>query len=159
MRRFAPVSRAVAPYVNLRTARTRATAPGRHRSSPDHAVHALHRVPADRTLIGVRAIVANPSAVDGGGQVNKADLVSHVADETSVTRTTAERVVGAVFTAIGDALARGEPVAIAGFGKFGTRSRAARRGHNPQTGEPVAIAASRTPSFKAAKALRDAVNA
>ena len=47
---------------------------------------------------------------------------------------------------------------IAGFGKFVIRSRAARRGRNPQTGEPVAIVASRVPSFKAAKALRDAVN-
>ena len=62
--------------------------------------------------------------------MNEADLVSHVAAETSVTRTAAERMVGGVVTAIGDALARGEPVAIAGFGKFATRSRAARRGRN-----------------------------
>ena len=106
--------------------------PRRPRSSRDHAVHGLHRVRADATLLAVRAIVANPTAVDGGEQMNKADLVSHVAAETSVTRTTAERMVGAVVTAIGDALARGEPVAIAGFGKFATRSRAARRGRNPQ---------------------------
>ena len=158
-RHYAPAIRALTLYLTRQTARTRATAPGRPRSSRDHAVHGLHRVRADATLIAVRAIVANPTAVDGGEQMNKADLVSHVAAETSVTRTTAERMVGAVVTAIGDALARGEPVAIAGFGKFATRSRAARRGRNPQTGEPVAIAASRAPSFKAAKALRDAVNA
>ena len=90
--------------------------------------------------------------------MNKAELASHVAAETSVTRADAERMVEAMFSAIGDALARDEPVAIAGFGKFAVRSRAARSGRNPQTGEPVAIAASKAPSFKAAKALRDAVN-
>ena len=90
--------------------------------------------------------------------MNRNDLVSHVAAETSVTRVGAERMVAAVFSAIGNALARDEPVTIAGFGKFVMRSRAGRQGRNPQTGEPVAIAASRAPSFKAAKALRDAVN-
>ena len=90
--------------------------------------------------------------------MNKAELASHVAAETSATRAAAERMVGAVFSAIGDALARDEPVAIAGFGKFAVRSRAARTGRNPQTGEPVDIAASKVPSFKAAKALRDAVD-
>ena len=90
--------------------------------------------------------------------MTKAELIAHVAAETSVTRATADRLVGAVFSAIGDALARDEPVTIAGFGKFFARSRPARTGRNPQTGEPVAIAASKAPSFKAAKALRDSVN-
>ena len=90
--------------------------------------------------------------------MNKAELVTHVATEASVTRATAERLVGVVFSAIADALAREEPVAIAGFGTFATRSRAARRGRNPRTGEPVAVPASTVPSFKAAKALREAVN-
>ena len=90
--------------------------------------------------------------------MNKAELVSHVAAETSTTRAAAERMVGAVFAAIADALARDETVAIAGFGKFAVRGRAARQGRNPQTGEPVAVPASKAPSFKPAKALRDAVN-
>ena len=90
--------------------------------------------------------------------MNKAELTAHVAAETSVTRATADSLVGAVFSAIADALARDETVAIAGFGKFELRSRPARTGRNPRTGEPVAIAASRAPSFKPAKALRDAVN-
>ena len=90
--------------------------------------------------------------------MNKSQLSAHVAAETSVTRATADRLVDAVFSAIADALARDETVAIAGFGKFDVRSRAARTGRNPRTGEPVAIAASRTPSFKPAKALRDAVS-
>ena len=90
--------------------------------------------------------------------MNKAELTAHVAAETSVTRATADSLVGAVFSAIADALARDETVAIAGFGKFELRSRPARAGRNPRTGAPVAIAASRAPSFKPAKALRDAVN-
>ena len=74
-----------------------------------------------------------------------------------MTRAAADRVVGAVFSAIADALVRDETVAITGFGKFTVRSRAARQGRNPQTAEPVAIAAFRVPSFKPAKALCDAV--
>ena len=91
--------------------------------------------------------------------MNRNELAAHVAAETSTTRAAVERMAGAVFSAIGDALARGEPAAIAGFGTFAVRSRAARRGRNPRTAEPVDIAASRAPSFKAAKALRDPVNA
>lgn len=90
--------------------------------------------------------------------MNKHELASHVAVGTSVTTADAERLIGVVFSAIADALARGESVTIAGFGKFATRNRAARTGRNPRTGEPIAIAASRMPSFKPAKALRDAVN-
>ena len=88
----------------------------------------------------------------------KSELVSHVAAGTSVTGADAERLVGAVFSTIADTLARDEPVAIAGFGKFATRSRAARTDRNPRTGEPVAVPASRAASFEPAKALRDEVN-
>ena len=90
--------------------------------------------------------------------MNRNQLAAHVAAETSVIRATAYSLVGAVFSAIADALARDQTAATAGFGKFELRSRAARAGRNPRTGEPVAIAASRAPSFKPAKALRDAVN-
>lgn len=105
-----------------------------------------------------RAASRHSIAVHGENPMTKSELVSRVADETSITRADAERMVGAVFSAIADALARGEPVAIAGFGRFVVRERAARRGRNPQTGEPVAIAAATAASFKPAKALRDAIN-
>ena len=90
--------------------------------------------------------------------MNKHELVSHVAAGTSMTRADAKRLIGAVFSTIADALARDEPVVIAGFGKFATRSRPARTARNPRTGDPVAVPASRAPSFRPAKALRDAVN-
>ena len=65
--------------------------------------------------------------------MNKTELVSHVAAEISTTRA-AVRMVDAVFSVIADALARDEPVAIAGFGKFAVRGRAARQVPNPRTG-------------------------
>ena len=68
-------------------------------------------------------------------------------------------MVAAVFAAVGDSLAKGEPVSIAGFGTFTTRSRPARQVRNPRTGEAIAIAASTALAFKPGKALRDAVNA
>ena len=90
--------------------------------------------------------------------MTKTELVSHVAAETSTAKAAAERMVGAVFSAIADALARDEPVAIAEFGKFAVPNPAARLGHNTRTGEPVAVLASKVLSFKPGKALRNAVN-
>ena len=90
--------------------------------------------------------------------MNKSDIVSRVAAQSSLSRAAADSVVNAVFTAIGDGLSRDEAVAIAGFGTFSIKKRAARAGRNPRTGEPIAIAASSVPSFKASKALRDAVS-
>ena len=91
--------------------------------------------------------------------MNKSELSVHLAAETAVTRTTADNVVYALFATIAEALARGEKVSIPGFGTFGTRSRPARQGRNPATGESIAISASTTPTFKAGKTLRDSVNA
>ena len=90
--------------------------------------------------------------------MNKSELSSRVAAAASMSRTEADTAVSAVFSAIADALAAGETVAIAGFGTFSTKERSARTGRNPRTGEAISIAASRAPAFKAGKALRDAVN-
>ena len=90
--------------------------------------------------------------------MKKAELSSRVASEASLSRVDADRVVNAVFRAIGDALANGETVRISGFGTFSTRARAARQGRNPRTGERIAIPASKVPSFKASKPLRNGVN-
>ena len=89
--------------------------------------------------------------------MKKSDLTAHVATEASMTQAQASGVVDAVFSAISDSLARDESVAIAGFGTFSTKTRGARQGHNPRTGEGIAIAASKSPTFKAGKTLRDAV--
>ena len=89
--------------------------------------------------------------------MNKRELAARVAASTSLSRSEADAAVSAVFSAIADALAGGETVTIAGFGAFSTRSRPARPGRNPRTGEAITIAASTAPSFKAGKTLRDAV--
>ena len=90
--------------------------------------------------------------------MTRSELCARVAAATSLSKADAVAATGAVFSAIADALARGEAVSIARFGTFTTRERAARRGRNPRTGEAVHIAASRVPAFRTAQALRDAVN-
>ena len=84
---------------------------------------------------------------------------SGAASSGTLAKPSADLMMAAVFAAVGDSLAKGEPVSIAGFGTFTTKSRPARQGRNPRTGEAIAIAASTAPAFKSGKALRDAVNA
>ena len=90
-------------------------------------------------------------------RMKKSDLSSRLATEMSLSKAQASGVVDAVFSAIADALARDESVAIAGLGTFSTKTRGARQGRNPRTGESIEIAASKSPSFKAGKTLRGAV--
>ena len=90
--------------------------------------------------------------------MNKKDLGDAVGASFGGSKAMGGAAVDAVFDAIAKALARGEEVQVAGFGKFEVRQRAARMGRNPRTGEPVQIAASKAPAFKAAKGLKDTVN-
>ena len=90
--------------------------------------------------------------------MNKSDIGDRLADRLGLSKALAKDAVDGVFEANGEALANGEEVRLAGFGTFGARNRAARTGRNPQTGEGLSIPASKTPSFKAGKVLRDAVN-
>ena len=88
--------------------------------------------------------------------MNKGELINAVATN-GLTKKDAGAAVDAVFGAIGDALAKGETVQLIGFGTFGVKERAAREGRNPRTGEVVKIKASKIPTFKAGKALKDKV--
>ena len=90
--------------------------------------------------------------------MNKSDLVSKVADLTSLSKIDADKAVDATFAAIADALKAGEDVRLVGFGSFSVASRPARDGKNPRTGETIAIPASRAPKFSVGKALKEAVN-
>ena len=90
--------------------------------------------------------------------MNKTELIAAVAQKTELSKKDAENAVAAVFGSIEDALKAGEKVQLIGFGTFDVSKRAARKGHNPQTGEEVKIAACKAPKFKAGKALKDAVN-
>ena len=90
--------------------------------------------------------------------MNKGDFVSAVADSAELSKADAGRAVEAVIEVITKALKKGDTVALVGFGTFLARKRAARTGRNPRTGQTIKIKASKNPSFKAGKALKDALN-
>ena len=89
--------------------------------------------------------------------MNKTELINAVA-AAGLTKKDAGIAVDAVLASIGDTLAKGESVALLGFGTFSVKERAAREGRNPRTGAEIKIKASTVPQFKAGKALKDAVN-
>lgn len=90
--------------------------------------------------------------------MNKSELVASVAEVAELTKKDAEKAVNAVFASVQKALVEDDKVQIIGFGTFEVRTRAARKGRNPQTGETIEITASKNPVFKAGKALKEAVN-
>jgi DNA-binding protein HU-beta len=90
--------------------------------------------------------------------MNKAELASAVAAKTGFTKKDSDKALGAVIDAISDALKAGDKVQVVGFGTFEVKNRPARVARNPHNGEPIAVAASKAPAFKAGKALKDAVN-
>ena len=90
--------------------------------------------------------------------MNKTELVAGVAEKAGLTKKDAEKAVNALFDCVQQALAGGEKVQLIGFGTFEVKKRAARKGRNPRTGPDIEIPASSSPSFKAGKALKDAVN-
>ena len=89
--------------------------------------------------------------------MNKTELIAAVAEKTGMTKKDAERVINATFEAITASLAKGDKVAVSGFGNFEVKAREARVGRNPRTKETIQIPATKLPAFKAAKALKDAV--
>lgn len=90
--------------------------------------------------------------------MNKAELIDAVAASADIPKAAAGRALDAIIESIEGALKKGDSVALVGFGTFSVKERAARTGRNPQTGAPIEIAAAKIPSFKAGKALKDAVN-
>jgi len=89
--------------------------------------------------------------------LNKADLINHVAANADLSKAAAAEAVEAVLGGITGALQNGDAVSLVGFGTFSVAARAARTARNPRTGEPIEVAASKAPKFKAGKALKDAV--
>ena len=90
--------------------------------------------------------------------MNKADLVAAMAEKAGVSKKDAEASLKAFTDVVAEELKKGEKIQLVGFGTFEVSERAAREGRNPQTGESMSIQASKTPKFKAGKALKDAVN-
>jgi DNA-binding protein HU-beta len=90
--------------------------------------------------------------------MNKSDIIEAMADAADISKAKAGQALDGMIAAIVKAMQEGDQVAIAGFGSFVVRERAARSGRNPKTGETIQIEASRSPAFKAGKAFKDAVN-
>jgi DNA-binding protein HU-beta len=90
--------------------------------------------------------------------VNKSELIDAIAASADIPKAAAGRALDATVDAITNALKEGDQVVLVGFGTFAVKERAARTGRNPQTGQPIQIAAAKVPGFKPGKALKDAVN-
>lgn len=91
--------------------------------------------------------------------MNKTELIAAVAENAGISKKDAEKALKAFTDVVAKELVNGEKVQLVGFGTFEVSERAAREGRNPKTGEKMPIAASKTPKFKAGKALKDMVNA
>ncbi|MEH7292251.1 HU family DNA-binding protein [Priestia megaterium] len=89
--------------------------------------------------------------------MNKTELVEAVAVKAELSKKDASKVVDTLVETISNTLSQEEKIQLIGFGTFEVRERAARTGRNPQTGEEMQISASKTPTFKAGKELKDAV--
>jgi DNA-binding protein HU-beta len=90
--------------------------------------------------------------------VNKTQLVEKIAENADISKASAGRALDAVIEAVTETLKADEQVALVGFGTFSVRTRAARTGRNPKTGEEIQIAEAKVPAFKAGKALKEACN-
>lgn len=91
--------------------------------------------------------------------MNKTELVAAMAEKAEISKKDAENALTVFTNVVADALVDGDKVAITGFGTFEVVERTERQGRNPATGEVITIAASKSPKFKAGKALKDAVKA
>ena len=90
--------------------------------------------------------------------MNKTDLIAAAAEQSGIAKKDAERVLNAAIDTIVASLSKGERVQLSGFGSCETKDREARVGRNPRTKESIEIPATRTPAFKASKALKDTVS-
>ena len=90
--------------------------------------------------------------------MNKTELVAAMAEKTGLSKKDAEASIKAFTDVVAEELKKGEKIQLVGFGTFEVSERAARTGRNPQTGAEMTIAASKSPKFKAGKALKDSLN-
>ncbi|MBQ0052139.1 MAG: HU family DNA-binding protein [Treponema sp.] len=90
--------------------------------------------------------------------MNKTELVDAIAKDTGLSKKDSEAALKSFIENVSKAMEKGDSVQLVGFGTFEVGERAARSGRNPKTGETITIAASKSPKFKAGKALKDRVN-
>lgn len=90
--------------------------------------------------------------------MNKTDLINSIASKSGLNKKNSEAALNAFIASVEDSLQKGDKVVLVGFGTFEVRSRAARKGRNPQTKKEITIPASKAPVFKAGKVLKENVN-
>ena len=90
--------------------------------------------------------------------MNKSEFIQAMAEKSDLSVKDATAALNATLETIQESLRKGEPVSFVGFGTFEVKERAARTGRNPRTKQPIEIPASKAPSFKAGKSLKEAVN-
>lgn len=90
--------------------------------------------------------------------MNKSELAAEIAASAGITKAEANKAIDAFTSTVTSTLAAGGEVALLGFGTYKVSERAERQGRNPATGEALTIAAAKVPTFKAGKALKDALN-
>lgn len=89
--------------------------------------------------------------------MNKTELIASIAEKADLSKKDAEKALNAFIGSVQETLIKGDKVQLVGFGSFETRTRAARKGRNPQTKQEITIPASKAPVFKAGKAFKDAI--
>jgi DNA-binding protein HU-beta len=94
---------------------------------------------------------------EGVDEVNKAELIEHIAKQADISKAAAGRALEALIGGVRSTLKKGGTVSVVGFGTFSVTKRAARTGRNPRTGAAIKIKAAKVPKFKPGKALRDAL--
>jgi DNA-binding protein HU-beta len=92
-----------------------------------------------------------------GTQVNKAELIEHIANNAELNKAQAGRALDALVDAVRRTLKKGDSVSLIGFGTFAVTKRAARTGRNPRTGAAIKIKAAKIPKFRPGKGLKDAI--
>ena len=90
--------------------------------------------------------------------MTKNEMIDTISGMTGNTKKATEAFIAALTATVTTELQRGDEITLPGIGKFTAANRAARVGKNPKTGEPLSIAASVAPKFKASKTLKDALN-
>ena len=90
--------------------------------------------------------------------MNKSESIDNIAEKSGLNKTQASDALNAFIESVGEALENNDSISLVGFGTFSVKDRKARTGRNPKTGDPLEIPASKVPSFKAGKNLKDRLN-
>ena len=90
--------------------------------------------------------------------MNKTELIAAIAERADLSKQQTSHALTAFQNIVMEAMIKGDDIAMVGFGTFGLKERAARKGRNPQTGQEIDIPAAKIPAFKAGKALKESVN-